>query len=418
MAPQKARARRAPARRSAPETGVLGDRSSPLGLEPGSGLPARLIQLVARFRPDADGVGETALRLADALWKDHGIGSDFLVYNPPRPDPALVMPGNSPHTIARLDCGKAAALRSALDRLTAGTDLPPVLVVHYASYGYSRHGTPFWLPAELERFASRGGRVITLFHELYAWRPFPSRTFFTSILQKQIFERTLAATGAVFTSNEKFVEIIGESRRARGPATLIGICSSAGEPENPGPLRLRKQRLTVFGRFETRRQLYALHLTTLEQLARHLGIEEIADIGAIDDEPWMEENVARRVGPLLRKYGTLTVDEVSRLLEDSVAGALAYPYALVGKSSVAAAYQAHAMAILLFPVAANGTQDQPVAWPLNAGELLDLPAQSAALQTRLQQSADAGYEHYRQFRSAHAMAETILPALQVAVAPR
>jgi hypothetical protein len=388
-------------------------------------LPARLIQLVARFRPDADGVGETALRLADVFWKDDSLPSDFLVFKPPQPEPALEIPAHFAHTVERLNGAGKDALAHALDRLAAASRRPPVLLLHYASYGYSPNGTPFWLAAAMERFVRRGGRLLTLFHELYALPRFPSRTFFTSHLQRRVFRRLLAASEAAFTSNEDFLETAQRDNRAGRPIRLIGICSSAGEPESPRPLVRRKRRIAVFGRFATRRQLYALHLQALERVARHLDIEEIADMGAVDDPQWMEQHVLGRLGPLVHVYGSLPVEEASRLLEDSVAGALAYSYALRGKSSVFAAYQAHAAAILLFPEREPGFPAEilaemraPASWTLSAEEILELPVTLSALPARLQQAASAGHKHYRTHRSAHAMAGIVLPALRTAGSPR
>lgn len=382
-------------------------------------LPARLMQLVARFRPDVDGVGEFALRLADVLWDDHRLPSDFLVCNPPHPGASLAMPGNFPHTVTHLDGAGSARMAAALDRLAGMSAAPHILLVHYASYGYSRHGTPIWLAKVLERFVRGGGRVLTVFHELWARGRFPSRTFFTSELQRRIFRRVLALSQAAFTSSEEYVAIAQQENPRRRPVTLVGICSNAGEPEYPRPLAQRARRLAVFGRFTTRKRLYALHLATLERLARHLGIEEIADIGEVEDPAWMEKNVFARLGPQIRIYGMLPVDAVSRLLEDSIAGAVSYSHLLLGKSGVVAAYQAHAMAIVLFPESTETPPAErpdaprdPASWILTAGELLALPAASLQLFDRMQQSASAAHQHYRRFRSAHSIAQTLLPALR------
>ncbi|MGB6688242.1 MAG: hypothetical protein WBE76_10405 [Terracidiphilus sp.] len=378
------------------------------------GLPARIIQVVARFRPDADGVGETALNLANVLLGDHGVRSDFLVYNSPHPEPALEIADDFPHTIKRVLGAGAAPFNSALDRLAAAHGPAPVMLLHYVPYGYSRQGVPTWLPPAMERFTGRGGRLLSLFHELYALPRFPSRTLFTSWLQRRIFRRLLAASEFVFSSSQDFLEVIARNNYLRRPASLIGICSSAGEPENPKPLDQRARRLAVFGRFTTRKRLYENHLPQLAQVARHLGIEEIADIGAIEDPRWFDDQVAGRLGPLLRSYGTLGVSSASRLLEDSLVGVLDYPCFLRGKSSIYAAYQAHAAAILLFPAPGPADPHDEENWPLGADELLALPAQSPALFDRLRDAAAAGHRHYRRHRSARSMVDTLLPALKVA----
>lgn len=382
--------------------------------DPAPGPPPRLIQLIARFRPDADGVGETALNVADVLFKDHAIPSDFLVFNPPQPGSSLEMPKQFPHTVEGLAAGGAGSFNCAIDRLMASSAAPPVLLVHYASYGYSRHGTPFWLRGAVERFNSRGGRVLTLFHELYAGPRFPKRTLFTSWLQRRIFRGLLAASEAAFTSNEDYLALAERDNYAHRPIHMIGICSSAGEPENPRPLALRTRRLAVFGRFTTRKQLYAQHLKALERVVQHLGIEEIADVGSVDDPAWFEQNVAAPLGPLLRSYGMLPAPAASQLFQDSLAGALVYPHHLLGKSSIVAAYQAHANAVLLFPASNDDRKSEPDAWTLSPEELLALPAQSQALFERMQQAATAAHEHYKRYRSTRSMVQTLLPALRLA----
>ena len=117
------------------------------------------------------------------------------------------------------------------------------------------------------------------------------------------------------------------------------------------------------------------------------------------------------LGSLARAYGAVSVAEASRLLEDSVAGALAYDTRLIGKSSVFAAYQAHGMAIVLFAEPGKEVKPSASGWPLVAEEIFAYPAGSPALFDRLQSSADAGLEQYRRHRSVSAMAAAVLPAL-------
>jgi hypothetical protein len=373
-------------------------------------LPARLIQMVARFRPDPDGVGEAALRLADVLWQDHRLATHFLVYSAPHPDSSLELPQPFSHTLEYIG-GGGDALDKALAPFT-GSDRHPVLLLHYASYGYSSQGTPRWLAPALERFLNRGGRVVTLFHELYATPRLFSRTLFTAGLQRRIFRRVLALSEAAFTSSNRFLELAEEENWKKRPIRLIGVCSTTGEPKSAGPLATRARRLVVFGRFATRKQLYELHPELLKRLVRHLAIEEIADVGPVDDPAWFEASVIAPTGTLLRRYGTQAVAQASELLANSLAGAVVYPAHLVGKSSIFAAYQAHAMAIVLFPDGAATSEAETPGLSFSPDELFALPAQSPELLEQMQQTATRAFQHYQRYRSAHSIVAALLPALK------
>jgi hypothetical protein len=373
-------------------------------------LPPRILQLVPRFRPDTDGVGDCALTLGNALLKSYGVSSDFLVYNSARSHSKLETPDLFSHTLQRLGGGKAGPLNRALDEAIAKSSHPPILLLHYVSYGYSQNGTPWWLPGAVERFIGKGGRFVGLFHELFATGRFPSRTFFSSWLQRRIFQRLLTQSEAAFTSNQEFLARIESEDSRHRPVSLIGICSNVGEPDHPKPLTLRRRRLAVFGQFLTRKSVYSQFLPDLLRVADHLGLEEIADIGPVDAPDWMEQHVYRPLGGRVHSYGTQSFAATSTLLEDSILGVVPYRYAMRWKSGVFAAYQAHAMAILLLQHK-DEVEPEPREqndWCYSLDQLLALAPGSLL---EMQDAATAGFDHYQQFRSSRSMAETILPAL-------
>jgi hypothetical protein len=378
---------------------------------PDASLPSRIIQLVPRFRPDADGLGECSLNLGDALLKGYGIRSDFLVYNSPRQQSTLEMPDPFLHSLQTLGGGESGPLNSALDKLIANASEPPLLLLHYVSYGYSHNGTPVWLHRAMERFLAKGGRLVTLFHELFATGPFPSRTFFTSWLQHRVFRRLLSQSESVFISNEEYRRQIERDSAKQRPVSLIGICSNVGEPEDPKPLTARRRRIAVFGQFATRKHLYSNYLPDLLKVMDHLAVDEIADIGPVDDPEWMEANVVRPLGSRVHSVGTQSPAATSALLQDCILGALQYRYAMRWKSGVFAAYQAHAVPILLFPHHAdeiNPEPREPGDWCFSAEQLLALPPDSLI---ELQRAATRGFQHYQQFRASRRMAECLIPAL-------
>jgi hypothetical protein len=355
-------------------------------------------------------VGDCALHLGDALWKIYGIASDFLVYNPPRPEATLEMQP-FPHAIERLDGRGAEALNAALDRLLASSSVPPTLLLHYVSYGYAPGGIVTWMPGAIERFRKRGGRLVSLFHEIYAMGRFPSRTYFASWPQRRVFRSLLAQSDAAFASSQDFLKRMERENRGPGTVAMIGICSNVGEPEHPAPLAARKRRIAIFGQFFTRKRIYERYLPLLQQVAEHFSIEEIADIGLVQDEELMDQRVRGSLGGMLRVYGRLPAAETSALLEDSLIGAVSYPYAMRWKSGVVAAYQAHALAILLFPYEGEAGPNEPHgpdSWCFSADQLLLLPTNALK---ELQLAASSAHNHYQRFRSSRSMAETLLPAL-------
>jgi hypothetical protein len=264
----------------------------------------RVLQIVPRLPPPAEGVGSYALCLERAL-AERGISTRFLT-----------------------------AEEGGLARRLEGAEEDAVLL-HYANYGYQRRGCPFWLPGALRR-CCRGGRrrLVTVFHEVYATGPPWRSSFWTQPFQRRIAAAVARESDALVTSLDLYVRRIGPA--AAGKVSVTPVFSTVGEPPEPPPLASRARRMVLFGGRGARGRAYGELRRELLAACRSLGIEEIADVG-----PPLEENAAAVDGFPVRRLGVLPEAEVGELLGSSLAGFVAYPAFFLPKSTIFAAYCAH-----------------------------------------------------------------------------
>lgn len=386
-------------------------------LDGGCRLPERLIQLVPRFRPDADGLGDAAMVLSDVLWRRHGVPSDFVVWQQPHPNPELPAQGgdvaaSSPHRVFRLPRQRPADLANILDQFTAQVP-SPVMLLHYSPYGYSREGIPVWLPGLIRGFTQRGGRVVGFFHELYPERHLFSKTLIVSGVQRRLLRRILPLCAVGITSNSDYIRRMSQLNRMGRPLVQAGVWSNVGELVEPTGLESRPRRLAIFGQHQTRGRLYEQHLTQLQKLCVHLGIAEVADIGPVGDKHEVLEAAGQMLAGKLKVYGPLPNEQVSALLAGSQAGAVNYTFDQRFKSGIVAAYQAHALPVVLFrPTGDPVPSEFDTAFP-TPDRIMALPVGCVGLTALLEDASHAGFKYYRENRSYDSVLTKILPWLQV-----
>jgi hypothetical protein len=263
----------------------------------------RLLQLVPRIPPPADGVGATAVALARALGIE-GLPSEIAV---------------------------PAVEASRWQKLA-----PDIVLLHYVNYGYDREGCPDWLVNEVETWL-RGDPARTLwvyFHEVYASGPPWRRAFWQSRQQQRLAARLAKSSSLSLTSLSLYRDLI-VGLGGRVEVVVRPIVSNVGEPLDPTPFSGRAPILVVFGSATVRARAYGPFRNALENACAALRIEEVLDIGNGDVAP-----TACGARPV-RARGELPPDQVSQLLSTARAGFLAYPLDFLGKSSVFAAYAAH-----------------------------------------------------------------------------
>src|SRR5690349_17779348 len=130
-----------------------------------------LFQIVPRAPGGQDGVGDHARTLAGHLRMRSGWETVFLSAAPAKEEQVT----------------DGFRIRSPL-RIVAGelqTSERQPTILHYVNYGYGQRGTPLWLPATLSRVKG-SGKLITIFHELYATGSIRQSAFWLQPIQKRI----------------------------------------------------------------------------------------------------------------------------------------------------------------------------------------------------------------------------------------
>ncbi len=156
-----------------------------------------ILQVVPKLPGSQDGVGTYASDLAKALLADYGVASRFATGD------------------------DFALLSQSASRL---------MLVHYVNYGYQNRGVPFRLPPALRKLRGHGpGRLVTIFHELYASAPPWRSAFWLQPFQRGI-ARSIArlSDACVITSGTAFAQL-----RRLAPAVPISVQpvpSGFGEP--------------------------------------------------------------------------------------------------------------------------------------------------------------------------------------------
>lgn len=310
-----------------------------------------VLQIVPRLPPPAEGVGSFAAALADALRDRHGIASRFAA---------------------------AAADPQSLDEAlaAAGADLPVLL--HYAGYGYQPRGCPTRLVARLRSWKRRGGgRLLTVFHEVYAGGPPWRSSFWLSPLQRRLAAEVARLSDGMVVSLEVYRRLLLRLVPEKA-VEVLPVFSTVGEPAAVPPLAERRRRLVVFGGPGARARAYGQLAPCLAAACRALGIEEICDVGA--------GAATMPPGLAVRRLGEMAAPGLSELLLGSFAGFSTYPPPFLGKSTAFAAYCAHGLLPVCAPTAPGEADPSlPPFWPA-AADVAPAPA--------LQETADRARAWY------------------------
>jgi hypothetical protein len=290
----------------------------------------KVVQIVPQLPPAVNGLGDYAHVLGQKLAERFEIRSDFIVADP------SWKPEWTKSQAVRLSSRSATVLPADLNRTEA-----EIVLLHYVGYGYAKRGCPTWLVDGLREWKSRSSsrRLITIFHELYATGHAWQSSFWLSHFQKSLARNLALLSDVAHTTMARYAGIV----RAWNPTinvTALPVFSAIGETNNLPALSARKRQLVVFAGAPLRYEIYSRHLPALLRVGRALEIEKIVDIGP---------SIGMNVGlPLpFEQLGVQSAEAVRKILANSVAGFLFYYDGYLAKSSVFAAYCAHAMVPIL-----------------------------------------------------------------------
>ncbi|MBL4869951.1 MAG: hypothetical protein JKX72_03245, partial [Robiginitomaculum sp.] len=296
----------------------------------------KIIQIVPFRRTSPDGVGEYAVMLANALYKHDKTKTVFLSAAPMDEDG----PCNDNWQTHYLSQHKASFLHAALETTyTKDTSI----ILHMSAYGYQKRGVPAWLIAGLKRFLKShpSAKIISIFHELYAQSKPTKTTFWVGQLQKRIARQALGLSCVALTPCQSYKDELAFWAAGRIPIIALPVFSNVGEP-NTIP-SCKKNHLVIFGGGNSRKNLYSKYKIELTDITQQLGINEIIDIGSPNP------NIPQKIGACsIRSTGIISAQKVSLELSASKYAALDYDAARLGKSTIYAAYAAHALEIICF----------------------------------------------------------------------
>jgi hypothetical protein len=214
------------------------------------------------------------------------------------------------------------------------------VVLQLSGYGFDKRGAPLWLLREIEKRRKHIRTLGVFFHELYAFGPPWSSSFWLSPVQRHIARRLAGMSDFWMTSREGSAQWLRKSAGDK-PHAVLPVFSTIGEPDSIA--QVRAPRIVVFGSAGLRQVTYQAAGEKLFAWAK-LALLEIHDIGAPITDAQL--SAALRANGVIQQ-GPLGDEAVRRLMRDALFGLLAYPVEYVAKSSVFAAYCAHGVCPVL-----------------------------------------------------------------------
>jgi len=298
----------------------------------------RIIQLVPGLAPMLNGVGDFSLAIARTLRERFDVATHFAVCSAAWQGPDEV----EGFAVSAVRTRDARALASHLDR-TCSRENARIALLQLSPYGVDPKGAPFWLSEALGAWkrGSAGRSVVTYFHELFAMSAPWRKGFWLSPFQRRACARMARTSDALMTNRCESAQWLARAAGIReADIEVLPVLSCVGEPGSVAGARIA--RLVLWGSGAAKSTLYRRHGGLLAALAGRLGIESVVDIGG--SSPDMPRAVGRAPVSAL---GIARAECIGDVLGNSALGVVGYPPALLGKSSIFAAFAAHALPALV-----------------------------------------------------------------------
>lgn len=192
----------------------------------------RILQIVPRAPGSYDGVGDYALKLAERLRSDHAQETTFAA--------AAIT------NVSRIGSFDVVAPLALAERECANCH---DIILHYVNYGYHERGVPTQLPPFLRSLKQKcGGRLVTIFHELYASAPPWRSAFWLQPMQKSIARAIAHLSDACLVSSETMRDLL-QRLAPRADISVHPVVSALGEPTFSTDQFVRRdpRRWVIFG---------------------------------------------------------------------------------------------------------------------------------------------------------------------------
>ena len=208
----------------------------------------KLLQVVPRLPPPDEGVGGTAVALAERLAEAHGISTRFVV-------PSAFRPPSPSFDEREFPIDAVEPTESALAEILVREAPAGPVLLHYANYGYEARGCPHWLVEGLRTWRAKAPAaplttLRTMFHEVYASGPIWRSSFWLGRTQKRLAAETARLSTSLATGLEKYAALIRALPQVGdlGAIDIRPIFSGVGEPLSvAASWAFRPRRLVVFG---------------------------------------------------------------------------------------------------------------------------------------------------------------------------
>ncbi len=296
-----------------------------------------VLQIVPRLPPAISGIGDYAVLLAAELARAEGWRTRFLITDSQWQggDDVAGFP------VEFLQRCETRGLEKMLEQ-AAPSDTPVFL--HYVGYGYQKRGCPYWLVQGLERWRRAGAerRLVVMFHELFAFGPVWTSSFWLSPLQRYLAARLARCADCCITNMQAYADQLVKFAPAHAGRILVRpVFSTVGEPDAIPSLAAREPELILFGGGAWTTKAVAQRRDELESICAELNLDRIIAVGAKSNIEWHG-----RVP--FEEAGVLPPAQVSQRLRHARVGYMDYFPGYLGKSTIFAAYCAHGI-LPVFP---------------------------------------------------------------------
>jgi len=304
-------------------------------------MAMNVIHITPNIPPAVCGVGDYASGLDDAMRAlSPGMSSTIIAAGWKR----VAQTHAQAECRTRRSAPHAAALAAAVESALYDTSLQdPTVILHYVGYGYQERGCPLWLINAVCALRARNPhlRLLTVFHELFATgRPWQS-AFWLAGMQRRLAERLAQQSDAVLTNSLPGMTWLAKRIRRNTPIAYRPVFSTVGEGTGTARELNSPSTAVLFASRSTKERLYQAHGGALEECMTAAGITTLLEAGEPADAPTHVGTTA------VQQLGSRGASTIRRAIESASIGFLAYPERFLTKSTVYAAYSAHAVATVL-----------------------------------------------------------------------